>query len=74
MKWLALGLIALVAGCASSVPMDNPSSRGSFQPAAEERTEARALERAEADCATQGKHAVASRVEGETVYTCVASQ
>jgi hypothetical protein len=37
----------------------------------DQRREARALELAEADCATQGKHAVARRAEGETFYDCV---
>jgi hypothetical protein len=37
----------------------------------DERREARALELAESDCASQGKHADAGRVEGLTVYNCV---
>jgi len=47
-------------------PLDNPTS----SPRAQERSEARALEKAEADCAAQGKHAVAERSEGETLYHC----
>ena len=43
---------------------------GSFRPAGEQRGEARSLELAEADCAKQGKHAEAGRVDGDTVYTC----
>jgi len=31
---------------------------------------AQALERAESDCARHAQHAVAQRVEGETVYNC----
>jgi hypothetical protein len=41
-----------------------------MRPDVDERREARALEQAEAECARQGKHAVAQRVEGETVYDC----
>jgi hypothetical protein len=37
---------------------------------AEDPGEARALERAETDCARQGKHAVSQRVEGEPVCNC----
>ncbi len=70
-NWIAVGLAALAVACANSPPVDNPSAPGSFRPAAEEQSEARALERAEADCVTQGKHAVAKRVDGETVYECV---
>jgi hypothetical protein len=39
----------------------------------DERREARALEEAQANCAKQGKHAVARRDEGETLYDCVAN-
>ena len=73
MKWIFLGCAALVAGCANSPPTDNRSFAGAGQPAVDERREARALELAESDCAKQGKHANASRVEGQTVYTCVDS-
>jgi hypothetical protein len=41
-----------------------------MRPEVDQRREARALEEAEADCAKQGKHAVAARVEGETMYDC----
>jgi hypothetical protein len=74
MKWMALGALALLLGCVNSLPVDNPSAPGSFRPSGEERSEARALEKAEADCASQGKHAQAKRVQGDTVYECVASQ
>jgi hypothetical protein len=73
MRWLALGWVTLVAACANSPPLDNPSSPNAFRPSTEEGAEARQLERAEADCASQGKHAVARRVEGDTVYDCVSS-
>lgn len=60
--------IALLGGCALGPPApDNPTA----SPRAEQRNEARALEQAEADCAAQGKHAVAERSEGETLYHCV---
>jgi len=58
---------ALSAGCMGGPSLDNPTA----SPRAEQRSEARALEQAEAECASQGKHAEAQRVEGETLYTCV---
>jgi hypothetical protein len=48
-------------------PVDNPTA----SPRSEQRGEARGLEQAEAECAGQGKHAEAQRVEGETIYQCV---
>jgi hypothetical protein len=74
MKWFAVGSVTLLMGCVNSLPVDNPSAPGSFRPGAEQRSEARALEKAEADCASQGKHAQAKRVEGDTVYECVAPE
>jgi hypothetical protein len=53
-------------GCVNAPAPDNPGSSARSQ----DRNEARALEQAEADCASQGKHAVAKRDEGETLYTC----
>jgi hypothetical protein len=70
MKWTALAGLALIAGCVNSQPIDNPSAPGEIRPASDERIEARQLEQAEADCAAQGKHAVARREEGLTVYDC----
>jgi hypothetical protein len=70
MRSIVLICLALIAGCVNSAPVDNPSAPGSIRPASEERTEARQLEQAEADCASQGKHAVARRDEGLTVYDC----
>ncbi len=58
---------ALAGGCVMGPPPpDNPTA----SPRAERRSEARALEAAEAECAAQGKHAVAERSEGETLYHC----
>src|ERR1700730_14037368 len=71
MKWIVLGCATLVAGCANSPPGDNRSAPGAGQPAVDKAREARALEQAEANCASQGKHAEAKRVEGATVYDCV---
>jgi hypothetical protein len=73
MRWTAVVCTALIAACANSPPVDNPSAPGSFRAPVDERREARALEVAEADCAKQGKHAVARREEGETFYDCVAT-
>jgi len=70
MKWHTLACAVLVAGCAGGAPMDNPSAPGAVRPGGQDRMEARQLELAESDCAAQGKHAVAHRDEGETVYDC----
>lgn len=71
MTWMVLACATLLTGCANFPPTDNRSFPGSGQPAVDERREARALELAESDCASQGKHADAGRVEGLTVYNCV---
>jgi len=71
MKWLVFYCATLVAGCANTPAQDNRSAPGAGQPAVDESREARALEQAEAKCASQGKHAEAKRVEGATVYSCV---
>jgi hypothetical protein len=70
MKWMVLSCVTLLGACATP-PVDNPSAPGAGRPGVDQRREARALELAEADCATQGKHAVARRAEGETFYDCV---
>jgi hypothetical protein len=58
----------LILGCVMGPPpLDNPTA----SPRAEQRSEARALEQAEAACAAQGKHVEAERSEGETLYHCV---
>ncbi len=67
---LALCCTALLLGCAGGPPLDNPSATGAMRPDVDQRREARALEQAEAECSRQGKHAVAQRVEGETLYDC----
>jgi hypothetical protein len=71
MNWTAVACIALVAGCANSPAPENQSAPGASRPGVDERREARALEQAESDCASQGKRAVARREEGETFYDCV---
>jgi hypothetical protein len=60
----------LFVACAAGPAPENPSAPGAMRPDVDERREARALEQAEAECSRQGKHAVAQRVEGETVYDC----
>ena len=68
MKLLSAAAALLVVGCVMwPPPLDNPTS----SPRAQQRSEARALEQAEADCAAQGKHAEAERSEGETLFHCV---
>lgn len=67
MKALLLACATLIVGCTLAPPaQDNPTA----SPRSEQRRETRGLEQAEADCAAQGKHAVAERSEGETLYHC----
>jgi hypothetical protein len=74
MKWMTVIGSLLVVACVNSPPIENPSSPSQFRGSSEQASEARQLEKAEADCAAQGKHAVARRVEGTTLYDCVSSQ
>jgi hypothetical protein len=67
LKRAVLACAAVTAGCMGGPPVDNPAS----SPRSEQRGEARGLEQAEAECASEGKHAEAQRVEGETIYQCV---
>jgi len=69
MKLMMWGGVSLVAACVSGPPLENPTA----SPRAQQRSEARALEQAEAECARQGKHAEAQRADGETIYACVSS-
>jgi hypothetical protein len=71
MKWISAVSVAWVAACSTAPPMDYPSAPGAMRPGGEQKMEARELEQAEADCASQGKRAEAKRIEGETVYECV---
>ena len=71
MKWTVTACTALIVGCANSPTPENPSAPGAGQPRVDERREARALEQAETNCASQGKRAVARREEGEIFYDCV---
>ena len=66
----ALVLVACAGGpqlAYQSNPPDATQSADAADPA-----EARALEQAESDCARKNQHAVSTRVEGETLYDCVA--
>jgi len=74
MKWLVLGCAVLLAGCAYAPPVDNPSAPEAMDSDAGEMAEAQQLEQAEAECARDGKHAEAQRVDGDVVYDCVASE
>ncbi len=71
MKRLVLACVTLLTACVAGPAPENPSAPGAMRPDVDERREARALEQAEAECATQGKHAVSQRVEGQTQYDCV---
>lgn len=68
-RFMVWGCAAFVAACVSGPPLDNPTA----SPRAQQRGEVRALEQAEAECATQGKHAEARRADGETIYECVST-
>ena len=70
MRLIALVCSTFIVACAGGPPLDNPSAPGAMRPDVDERREARALEQAESDCASQCKHAVSQRVEGETMYSC----
>lgn len=72
MRWLIWACLTLVAGCAASPVTDNQSFPGAGQSAVDERREARALELAQSECASQGKDLDTKRVEGQTVYSCIA--
>jgi hypothetical protein len=80
MKWTMVSVCATaaVAACAyAPPPVEMPSAPAPVQAGvapgeAQQQSEAQALEQAEAKCATEGKHAVAHRVEDVTVYDCVA--
>jgi hypothetical protein len=78
MKWLPficrVVSVAVLAACAGSPQLAYQSAPDeTAESNAVDSGEARALEQAEADCARHGKHAVAQRVEGETVYDCAES-
>ncbi len=70
MKGMVVACLAVLTACAAGPPLENPSAPGAMRPDVDERREARALEQAESECATQGKHAVSHRVEGETLFDC----
>jgi hypothetical protein len=78
MRWIAVTCAALIVGCANAPSInyspgpDPGDANGGFQYQSDgvDTNEARELEQAEADCATQGKHAVSTRDEGETIYEC----
>lgn len=71
MKMITSLCLAVVAACAGEPQIAYQSAPDATQQAeVVDPGEAQALEQAEAECARQGKHAVAQRVEGETVYDC----
>ena len=74
MKLITSLCLAAVAACAGGPQIAYQSAPEELQQAdAVDPGEAQALERAESECARQRKHAVAQRVEGETVYDCAES-
>jgi hypothetical protein len=71
MKWTVLVSALFGAACAGGPQVGYQSAPDARQQGdAADAGEAQALEQAEADCARQGKHAEAKRIEGETVYDC----
>jgi len=71
MRMITSLCLAAVAACAGGPQIAYESApETTQQPDAVDPGEAQALEQAEAECARQGKHAVAQRVEGETIYNC----
>jgi len=71
MKWFSLLCLVVLAACAGGPQIAYESAPDVMQPGdTADAGEARALERAETDCARQGKHAVSQRSEGETIYDC----
>jgi hypothetical protein len=66
MRLVTLSCAAAIVGCVNAPAPDNPAAPARAQ----QRIEVRELEQAQAMCAKQGKHAVATRAEGETLYDC----
>jgi hypothetical protein len=66
MRVIILSCAAAIVGCANAPAPDNPAASARAQ----QRSEARELEQAQAMCEKQGKRAVATRAEGETLYNC----
>ena len=75
MKVITSLCLAAVAACAGGPPQlaYESAPEAMQQGDAVDPGEAQALEQAESECARQGKHAVARRVEGETFYDCETS-
>lgn len=70
MKWMVLVCAAVITACTYAPVVQNPTDSAVMAPDAAGAAETRRLEQSESDCARQGKHAQADRVEGRTVYTC----
>jgi hypothetical protein len=66
MRLVSLLCAAVIVGCANAPAPDDPAASARAQ----QRLEARELLQAQTECAKQGKHAVATRTEGETIYEC----
>jgi hypothetical protein len=71
MKWIIPVCAAVMTACTYAPVVEDPNERGIMAPDAADVAETQRLEQTESDCASQGKHAEASRVEGHTVYSCV---
>jgi hypothetical protein len=71
-RWTLSWVAIVAAGCANAPPpAENPSAPVPPQSDAQQTLEARALEQAEAKCASEGKKAEARRVDNVTVYDCI---
>ena len=66
MRLITCACAAAIVGCVNAPAPDNPAASARAQ----QRIETRELEQAQAVCAKQGKRAVATRAEGETLYNC----
>jgi hypothetical protein len=66
MRRITFACAAAIVGCVNAPAPDDPAASARAQ----QRIEARELLEAQTACARQGKHAVATRVEGETIYEC----
>jgi hypothetical protein len=72
-RWGTLCCASLVAACAGGPQINyesTPPDPMTTDTANDNSGDAAALEQAERDCRRDGKHAVAQRIEGETVYDC----
>ena len=71
MKWIIPVCAAVMTACTYAPVVESPADAAIGAPAGVDVAETQKLEQTESDCASQGQHAEANRVEGHTVYSCV---